>query len=175
MTTTGRCTAAAVAAAALLLAAPASAGSDPWQALKRPLHIPDSLRYGRCPITGALPVALGLPEAQGQGPLYALDAYPALRISGTGTWRSGATRWLSRPGFSGRVLIRGRRVNGNDPVAFGPGDRPAVELRLIIPRRAGWSSVGADTRVHSPGCFAWQIDGARFSRVVVFHAVAPGT
>lgn len=176
MTTTGRGAIAAAVLAALLVAPAALGGSDPWRALQRPLHIPNSLRHGRCPITDAIPVALGLPKAQGQGPpLYALDAYPALRVTGTGTWRSGTMRWLSIPGFAGRVLVRGRRLNGTDTVAFGPGDRPAAELRLIIPRRKGWSSVRAETRVHGPGCFAWQIDSAAFSSVVVFRAVAPGT
>jgi hypothetical protein len=40
----------------------------------------------------------------------------------------------------------------------------------LAARRTGWSSVRSDTRVRSRGCFAWQIDGARFSSVVVFRA-----
>jgi hypothetical protein len=43
----------------------------------------------------------------------------------------------------------------------------------MIPRRSlgGWSTVTVYTRVQAVGCYAWQIDGRDFSRVVVFRAV----
>jgi hypothetical protein len=114
--------------------------------------------------------------------VFAVDAYPALAIIPGGrkgqpwfpsAWGGGRMRFAADPSVAGPVLIRGRRLGGGARVAFGPGERPAVELHLVVPRRGprSWWTVAVYTRVQAPGCYAWQIDGRRFSRVVVFRAV----
>jgi hypothetical protein len=182
MTTTGRRLAAALLALGMLAAGDGASGADPWATLHRPLRIPAKLA-GRCPATPGVPVAPGLAFiGQGAGPLYPLDAYPALKVIPGGrkgqpwfpsAWGGREMRWAARPSFSGPVLIRGRRLGGGARVAFGPGQAPAIELRVDVPRRGAhsWWTATTYTRVKAPGCYAWQIDGRRFSRVVVFRAV----
>lgn len=167
---------------AALVGAGSASGADPWQKLHRPFHIP-AKPAGKCPVTPATPVGPGVALlGQGSGPVFPLDAYPSLAVIPGGrkgqpwfpsAWGGGQMRWAARPAFSGPVLIRGRRLGGGAQVAFGPGQQPAIELHVEIPRRAAgtWWTASTYTRLKAPGCYAWQIDGPRFSRVVVFRAV----
>jgi hypothetical protein len=84
--------------------------------------------------------------------------------------------WSSAPSYTGPVLIRGRQLGGTGAVGFGEGRVPYDELQLLAqgmstPRGLGggreWLSF---TRVRSPGCYAYQVDGTSFSTVVVFRA-----
>jgi hypothetical protein len=77
------------------------------------------------------------------------------------------------------VLIRGARIDGRGLVRFQNGDVPAKQLRIPAggtPAAPGYSFpkgtryLPSATRVREPGCYAYQIDGTTFSRVVVFHA-----
>ncbi|MGH3305584.1 MAG: hypothetical protein ACRDOK_28745 [Streptosporangiaceae bacterium] len=40
----------------------------------------------------------------------------------------------------------------------------------------GWRDAPGDTWIKAPGCYAWQVDGLRFSEVIVFRTgkVLPG-
>jgi hypothetical protein len=181
MTTTGRRLAAALLALAALAVATGASAASPWQKLHRPLRIP-AMKHGRCPVTPAVPVAPGVALlGQGAGPVFPLDAYPSLTVIPGGRkgqpwfpsdWGGGVMRFAAGP-FSGPVLIRGRRLDGNERVAFGPEEAPALELHVVIPRRSAnsWWTASTYTRVKSPGCYAWQFDTRRTSRVVVFRAV----
>jgi hypothetical protein len=77
------------------------------------------------------------------------------------------------------VLIRGARIDGHGLVRFQRGNVPPKRLRIPVGETQGAPGVSfpkgtrylpSSTRVREPGCYAWQIDGATFSRVVVFHA-----
>jgi len=35
----------------------------------------------------------------------------------------------------------------------------------------GWLFEGTYTRVRAPGCYAWQLDGRDFTRVITFRAI----
>ena len=169
----------ALALAALAAAAPAGSGTDPWKKLHRPLHLPVVKSGGRCPVTSAELVAPGVSRAQGQGPVYPVNAYPRLVFSllarpgqvwYPSEWSGQKTLWIAQPKFTGRVLIRGHELGGINQVGFGPEHTPAGELRLVIKGSRSWWTAPTYTRLRAPGCYAWQIDGARFSRVVVFRA-----
>jgi hypothetical protein len=79
------------------------------------------------------------------------------------------------------VLIRGRRLDGPQLVRFeGAGVRvPPAELR-ITPTASVTGNLGVPelgqryrpsyTRLLAPGCYAHQIDGTTFSRIIVFRA-----
>jgi hypothetical protein len=91
-------------------------------------------------------------------------------------WRGARVTWTATPGYTGPVLIRGRRLGGSGAVGFGEGHVPYDELQLLAagtgaPAMSGggraWLSV---TRVRSPGCYAYQIDGTSFSSVIVIRA-----
>jgi len=171
---------AALALAALTLAAPAGSGTNPWRSLHRPLHLPVVKPGARCPVTSAELVAPGISQAQGRGPVYPVLTWPTLSFSllakpqqiwYPSEWSGQKTLWIARPGFRGRVLIRGRELGGINIVGFGPKRIPAGELHLQIARDRQWSSLATYTRLRAPGCYAFQIDGPTFSRVVVFRAV----
>ena len=74
--------------------------------------------------------------------------------------------WFVHPRSAGPVLIRGRRLDGPGLVRFDRGKLPAAELRIP----AGTEERPSFTRLRSAGCYGYQIDGASFSRIVVFRA-----
>jgi hypothetical protein len=164
-----------------------------WPPLGRPLHIPTLPPGSDCPTTAPDGRDLGSitgsglgGKAFGLGPVYPqlelLDGKSVLRFrfpppSGFGTeWGVAKFPWLGDKTFHGRVLIRGRQLDGPNEVRFEDGSpgftdagrlSPAAELRLENP--VGGSP--ATTRLRAPGCYAYQLDGWRFSRVVVFQGV----
>jgi hypothetical protein len=84
-----------------------------------------------------------------------------------------------RPSYRGPVLIRGRRLDGPEALRFG---QPGLARELRIPRHVDVSWAGQPPgsrgfpsylRIHASGCYAVQIDGTNFSRVVVFSASLP--
>lgn len=79
--------------------------------------------------------------------------------------------WIVAPQYDGPVLIRGISATGQ-PVRFGLD----LSARLFIPRSNSgslWRFLRSYTRVPSPGCYAWQVDGAHFSYLIGFRVVDP--
>jgi hypothetical protein len=119
----------------------------------------------------------------GAGPVYALgefsrsDRLPFFAgDSARGGWLGQKVLWAVSPGYHGPLLIRGRQIGGAGRVGFGLGREPYAELEL--PPSAGdtslhgWRAYPSEVRVRASGCYAWQIDGTSFSRVIVFRAGA---
>lgn len=86
--------------------------------------------------------------------------------------------WFVHPRYRGPILIRGRQLDGPHFVRFDRGSKPSAELRISPGESVAWSrqvegSRGRPsyTRLRAPGCYAYQIDGTTFSRVIVFRAV----
>jgi hypothetical protein len=157
-----------------------------WKRLYRPLHVPRLDAGAPCPVSKATSVDLGdegVVSLPGRGP-----AYPA--FGGTGTtvefewlpqgefygsgWSGNKVLWWVAGTYHGPVLIRGRQLDGTERVRFERGSPPPLELR--IPAAMGYAPwKGARdrpsyTRVRAEGCYGYQIDGATFSRVIVFQA-----
>ena len=176
---------AAALASALLPAGVASARttSPPtWNSLRRPLHLPRVAPGSPCPVSPLRNVRLKPGELRpllGAGPAYPilngryLDYFwptlpSQLDFAGTG-WSGNKVMWVVAAGYRGRVLIRGRQVDGSHELRF---DAPMTRERKL------YGATGADpvrrypgyTRVQAPGCYAYQVDGAGFSRVIVFQA-----
>lgn len=152
-----------------------------WRRLRRPLHLPSLTSGATCPRSRSGRAAPSASFTLGRGP-----AYPVL---GTGDGvadlsarelRAGAywhkTLWAISPRYHGPVLVRGRRIDGTGVLGFALGFRPASELRFpperFAPRRlqARWRYGPTATVIPSRGCYALQIDGSSFSRIVVFSA-----
>jgi hypothetical protein len=125
--------------------------------------------------------------AAGPGPIYpvGLDAHGVLsmvRPSQRGSvyptgWGGQKVLWLGAPTYTGPVLIRGMRIDGDSPVAFqAGGGNPALPEMQFPPRppksisATGWRDWPSATLLKAPGCYAWQIDGTTFSTMVVFNA-----
>jgi hypothetical protein len=179
----------ALAVTALVATPAAAAPSWSWKALHRPLHVPRIDPGAACPVSPVSSVDLGAEGVQilaGRGPAYPnfggghrdLEYFwPALPAQtdfyGTG-WSGNKVLWWVTGSYHGPVLIRGRQLDGTELVRFDRGRPPAAEIR-IPPGRGVASWKGARdrpsyTRVRKPGCYAYQIDGATFSRVIVFEA-----
>jgi hypothetical protein len=89
-------------------------------------------------------------------------------------WGGQKVLWAAAPRYAGPVLIRGRELDGPQAVGFG-GDRvPFDEMQLLAAgatsagEPAGWREWPSYTRLRGGGCYAYQVDGANFSTVIVF-------
>jgi hypothetical protein len=93
-------------------------------------------------------------------------------------WQGQKVFWYIAPSYRGRVLIRGKRLDGSGWLGFNGTRVPKDELRIEPYTTVSWTgqprySRGIPTAVRalSSGCYAAQIDGKTFSRVVVFTVV----
>jgi hypothetical protein len=171
-----------VCACCALFVSSAAARTDPWKALHRPLHIPHVATGSPCPVAARDPKGdlsrLGsfVGTAWGLGPAYPAglsDARPTLSYQwppsggfAGSEWSGQKVLWIVGRYRGSGLLVRGRQVDGANGVGFNLGITPAKELRLV--GRGGHPTY---TRVRAPGCYAFQIDGATFSRIIVFEAL----
>jgi hypothetical protein len=165
------------------LTAPSAGASDPWAKLRRPLHIPQLAPGSPCPVTAARRVNANFSAAQGPGPVYPIGGFPTLTFIYPpqpdqgwygSEWSGNKVLWIARPSYRGRVLIRSRQLDGSHEARFGSGLSPSREMRLRSGggrSPGGWQNRPSYTRLRAPGCYAWQVDGTTFSRVIVFQAV----
>jgi len=158
--------------------------------LRRPLHLPALAPGAGCPVSqvdanvdfNSFGVAAGI----GNGP-----AYPVGLASGTLTlapavnfnsklWGGQKVLWFVLPSYTGPLLIRGGRLD--PPGGVVRFERGNVPPKLLLIDRATAVSGGVSpstgaryrpsyTRLEAPGCYAYQVDGATFSEIVVFRAV----
>src|SRR4051794_9218170 len=180
---------AAAAALAVAFASIGSAGAvDPWAKLHRALHLPTVAAGGRCPVSevGSLNfLKFGVGKGIGPGPVYPIGfeqpgsrlvfAYPPQPNSAFAgsKWSGQKVLWFIAPSYRGPALIRGARLDAPGRLRFETRKVPPLELR--IPGAVGSVPTGRDrpsyTRLRAPGCYAYQVDGMTFSRVIVFRAV----
>jgi len=158
---------------------------DAWDLLqRRPLHVPTLEPGSACPRAGAQGTLadVGMPRlpgwpAWGRGPAYPMrggDAAAGLVLSfdplpETG-WGADKVMWAVGPRYHGPVLVRGRQLDGPNHVRFANGKLAwyeDAELRLNGPETWGNPAL---TLVRVPGCYAYQVDGRRFSYLIVFEA-----
>ena len=195
----GRCARHAGAAAALAVAGAvglmtatvASPASRSSESLHRPLHLPRVAPGAPCPVSRVDPTVsfvsrFGTAGGLGAGPAYpilptgVLQLAPAANFNSK-SWAGQKVLWLVLPSYRGPVLIRGARLDGNSLVRFQNGNVPPAQLTIPVYTRggqpggvtppAGTRYLPSYTRLLGPGCYAYQIDGTTFSRVIVFRAV----
>ena len=150
---------------------------DPWKQLRRAIHLPTLAAGEPCPLSDA-GTRHGLAGALGADPPYPLPFPQATLDLGRakprrdGRWAY-AVRWLAPPRFSGRALIRSRRLDrpGAVGLAESARGRRRFELKLSFARSRRWQTRGRGyVVVPSPGCYGFQVDGLEFSNTVVFQA-----
>ncbi|MGH2560297.1 MAG: hypothetical protein ACRDJH_14635 [Thermomicrobiales bacterium] len=156
-----------------------------WESLWRPLHLPEVAGGAACPRSEGKFVAPFVGLALGSGPVFATFSFIGAvnldpRNATDDGWYVTKVLWWTRPPESDQpILIRGRRIDGPGEMRFQYGveaDRMS-ELRLGAPGGTaadapGWSHWGTGIFVRTPGCYAYQVDRADFSEVIVFEAVA---
>jgi hypothetical protein len=85
-------------------------------------------------------------------------------------WFFYKTLWTVSPKYYGPVLIRGGRIDLPGTLRFAPTAKQIrTSLSMIGYDASGsWRRSTAYTLFHGPGCYAFQLDGTTFSKVVVF-------
>jgi hypothetical protein len=157
--------------------------SDRSSELRRPLHLPSVAPGAACPRTaGGLPspdVAIAL----GSGPAYPVLGFEGDHVpsspkavvplyaderKGSVYWHK--TLWAVDPAYDGPVLIRGAGLDPPQPMRFGYDERQLRELEFPAEKSKSWRYGPSFTIVPGPGCYAFQVDGTNFSKVIVFQA-----
>jgi|SRR6266536_2659893 hypothetical protein len=179
-----------IAGLALAPVGAASTSGIDWGALHRPLQLPRLAHGQRCPVSRPAPQIsgqkFGVSGASGPGPVYPILPSASLDVSyrrqewGRGPWAGQKVFWLVHPRYKGPVLIRGRRLDGSAWMRFDGGALPRVEIRIKPGETATWTNQAPGSRgrpsyvrVRAAGCYAAQIDGMTFSRVVIFVVSGP--
>jgi hypothetical protein len=161
--------------------------TDPWAELLRPLHLPRVAAGAACPVSRVdrrvkwQRINIFGGSGIGRGPVYPGLGGGAGRLIATpeqpygGPWQGGKVFWYVQPSYRGRVLIRGRRLDGPQPLGFNGRRFPARELRIEPSETVSWQGqptgsrgVPSSVRARASGCYGVQIDGTTFSRIVVF-------
>jgi hypothetical protein len=133
---------------------------------------------GRCPVSARRTVAAAYAPALGRGPVYPVGfaAGGVLRLVSarqfaSRQWAGAKVLWIRKPGTRGEIVITGRRLDRPGVVRFDQGDVPADHLTLRDPGdRTGWVDHPSDTRVRTPGCYAYTVQGPGIREIVVFRA-----
>jgi hypothetical protein len=153
---------------------------------QRPLHI-EKLGAGEsCPTARPRKLSPAFGPGLGDGPVYPLGfsergvlrfAYPPPKNSlfAGSDWGGQKVLWVSDPKYGGPILIRGQQLDGSNQVRFGQGSA-AILQELAFRRHSadnwsgGWRNFPSYTRLRSPGCYGYQVDGAGFTDIIVFRA-----
>jgi hypothetical protein len=151
-------------------------------ALRRLLAFPEVRAGADCPSTNSRPFDNGqfVGLAFGDGPVQPVIAGAFVKPSGLvfrafdpSGWYVAKTGWIASPDYEGPILIRGRQLDGPHKVALG-GAPALVDPQLgpgpTLNGTGGWREWPGGTWLRTPGCYAWQIDGTSFSRIVIFKA-----
>jgi hypothetical protein len=136
-----------------------------------------------CPVSARHQIARHT-TGVGDGPIYATHVdpwnvmFPPPQNSlafGTG-WSVDKTPFVRKRSFTGPFVIRGGRIDGPGLLGFSGGRRPFEALQFAAGRSGaevaglrGWPTLVWMT---APGCYAVQIDGKTFSRIIVFRVEA---
>jgi hypothetical protein len=150
-------------------------------ALKHPLHFP-VLRAGqRCPASHGTPFNNSYfgGIALGTGPVRVIAGNrrgiaDLINPSSSPPWLALKTLWFSMPAYKGPFVIRVKRLDRPGPATL---EDPPVMAPLVVPpgptlnTAFGYRTVPGGLFVKTPGCYAWQVDGLRFSEIIVVRAV----
>jgi hypothetical protein len=180
--------AAGIAVSTATLATAAPSDQVRWSELRRPLHLPVVEPGSRCPVSrtdrsvawGRIHIFGG--TGIGPGPVYpGLGATSGLLNVVKDTqygseWQGQKVFWYIAPSYRGRVLVRGRRLDGRGRLGFNGTRVPLDELRIEPYDTVSWSGqprysrgIPSGVRALRSGCYGAQMDGTTFSKVVVFQ------
>ena len=114
----------------------------------------------------------------GDGPLYPVAGYfrdgNVLELRADDRQPDGSyvkkVRWIGND-YTGPVLVRAGRIDG--PGAASMTFSYVGEKRYgghYVELESPTNDLPATTTISGPGCFAYQVDGATFSTVIIFRA-----
>jgi hypothetical protein len=154
---------------------------------QRPLHIEKREAGNSCPTLRPHNLSPAFGPGLGDGPVYPVGftrrgvlhfEYPPPKnsIFAGSDWGGQKVLWVSDPKYDGPILIRGAQIDGTNQLRFGLVG-PTILEELAFPHHraenwsGGWRNFPSYTRLRAPGCYAYQVDGAGFSDIIVFSAV----
>ena len=135
----------------------------------------------KCPVSSERTVSPDFAPALGKGPVYpvgfphgTLDfIYPTVKTQlwYPSEWGGQKVLWVADAKYDGPILIRGGRIDAPGRLGFGETETPQWAMRF----GAGgggvtWRQFASYTRLKAPGCYAYQVDGDGFRRIIVFKA-----
>ena len=157
---------------------------------QRPLHLPTIAPGAPCPTTAEKRVNDNFGIAQGDGPVYATSGADAIAAKAifhyadaqhfwqdnahTSNWGGQKVLWFVNPDYQGLVLVRGKQIDGPHAILFSDNYGEVPTPQYVFDTTSGgspWANSISYTRLQAPGCYAYQVDGANFSDVIVFWAV----
>ena len=159
----------------LAATAPAtSTPSIPIAALRRPLRLPRLDRGQRCPRTHRRQVQAAFAQVLGDGPAYPTDSADSWRDGRVeGGWYYAKVLWVASPAHPGPFLVRGGSWTGRGSCASARDPTPTRAAPTGGTARSpdsGWFNWPSSLRLRGGGCYAYQVDAASGSRVIVFRA-----
>lgn len=150
----------------------------------RPLRFPAVPRGASCPAsTGTSVTHPGMGGvALGDGAVTVITSQAGdlahgivdLATSNVPGWYGIKTDWAISPSYSGWVIVRAKKLNGDGPIAalgeatVGPVVIPPGPTSNTF---AGWREQPSGTYVKGPGCYGFQVDGSLFSEEIVVDAI----
>lgn len=149
--------------------------------LSRPLHLPAVTRAEACPVTEGQNARNGYVFGLqfGRGPVSMIignrgdPGRGAVILGTTGLpgWYALEGVWLSGNGYQGPFMVRGQRLDGSGPVAFG-GSAPAMAAFVEPPgpdanTNGPYRTSPGSIWIRQPGCYGFQIDGLSFTETIV--------
>lgn len=153
---------------------------------RRLLHFPVVAPGASCPTTAEKKVNPSFGITQGDGPAYAtigtevmmspavFSYADAQHFADGGTdnqgWGGKKVLWFVNPHYQGLILVRGQQLDGPHEMRFGQPLQEQLELDTTLGGDP-WPNFPSYTRLQTPGCYAYQVDGNNFSYVIVFQAV----
>lgn len=162
-----------------------SPSTDPLAALRRPLRLPTVAPGQKCPVTLTRhrpDASLGFVQGAGPAGPVGLDPgsilhYVAPTAGGAATdltWGVQKVLWAVDSHVGGTVLVRGHQLAGPHQVRFND---PAVGELVLLPKApitpGGWRDYPGYTRLQAAGCYAYQVDAASGTTIIVFQAEGP--
>jgi hypothetical protein len=154
---------------------------------QRPLVIRQLKAGESCPAARPHTLSPAFAPGLGGGPVHPVGfrkqgvlvfPYPPPRNSlfAGSEWGGQKVLWVSNPTYDGPILIRGRQLDGANPLRFGQAGATLLHELAFARGHAdnwtgGWRNFPSYTRLRAPGCYAYQVDGAGFSDIIVFKAV----
>jgi hypothetical protein len=154
---------------------------------QRSLHIPHLNAAESCPVSPPRTLSPAFAPGLGDGPVYPIGfrkrsvlafEYPPPKNSlfAGSKWGGQKVLWVSNPNYDGPILIRGRQLDGANPVRFGQGGTTLLHELAFRRGQAdnwtgAWRNFPSYTRLRAPGCYAYQVDGAGISDIIVFRAI----
>lgn len=174
--------AAVVIAMSAVAVASAQVRSDP---LHRSLHLPRLSPGQRCPPSPSRVAPSASDQTLiGRGPAYLIGVGGAGATIDIGRsvpdklgWYGQKTPWFIKRSYNGPILVRGRRIDRRGEVRFAYGH--GQHLRELhwnadadqgSPPDPNFRFLASETLVRMRGCYAYQVDGTSFSRIIVVRA-----